>query len=192
LPSETPSPEAPKPPPQPPEEPALEPPPAPVESVPSRPETGDESQPKATEPHAAKTIDANKLLAGIKKLSLRFRSTERDPKNTLNLTIKRQALDALEQLDIEVEEKDPPVMMIDIKISGAADPFTVVISAVVGCPVPGGKLVAVWKQRKQVVSIPAQRLRQDQILRVLRIGAKDFFDRFVEDVRKARNKVKFD
>ncbi|MBU4271227.1 MAG: serine/threonine protein kinase [Planctomycetes bacterium] len=197
-PDDTPSPEAAEPSPspietppsQPAEEPAPEPPTTPVEPATPKPET-DETQPKPVIPPATKTISASELLAGIEKLSLQFRSSDRDPKSTLNLTIRRQALDAVKQLGIEVEEKDPPVMIIDIKASTTADLFTVVISADVGCPIPDGRLARVWTQSKQVVSIPSQRLRQDQVLRMLRIGAKDFFDRFVDDVRKARVKAKF-
>ncbi len=181
--------EEPVPEPTPQEEPVPEPT-TPVEPATPKPET-DETQPKPETPPAVKTISASELLAGIEKLSLRFQSSDRDPKSTLNLTIKRQALAAVKQLGIEVEEKDPPVLIINIKVSKTADLFTVVISADVGCLIPDGRLARVWTQSKQVVSIPSQRLRQDQVLRMLRIGAKDFFDRFVDDVRKARAKVKF-
>ena len=188
APEPTPPAEEPAPEPTPPaEEPAPEPTP-PVE--PATPKT-DDSQPKPATPPATKTISASELLASVEKLSLHFRSSDRDPKSTLNLTIKRQALDAVKQLGIKVEEKDPPVLIINIKASKTADLFTVVISAEVGCPIPDGRLARVWTQSKQVVSLPAQRLRQDQMLRMLRIGAKDFFEQFVDDVRKARVKVKF-
>ncbi len=199
-PVETPPPQeepTPEPPPQ--EEPTPEPPPqewptpelptTPEEPVPPKPET-DETQPKPATPPTTKTISASELLASVKKLSLRFRSSDRDPKSTLNLTIKRQALDAVKQLGIKVEEKDPPVLIINIKASKTADLFTVVISADVGYPLPDGRLGRVWTQSRQVVSLPTQRLRQDQILRMLRIGAKGFFEQFVDDVRKARAKVK--
>lgn len=206
-PDDTPSPEAAEPSPSPvetpplhpAEEPTPEPPPqewptpelptTPVEPATPKPET-DETQPKPATPPATRTISASELLARVKKLSLQFRSSDRDPKSTLNLTIKRQALDAVKQLGIKVEEKKPPVLIIHIKASKTADLFTVVISADVGYPLTDGRLGRVWSHRKQVVSLPTQRLRQDQILRMLRIGAKDFFDRFVDDVRKARAKVK--
>ena len=171
-----------------PKEPAPEPTPSAEPATPNA--EPKETPPKSEKPAAPKTIDPKEMLAGVKKVSVQFQSSDSDPQSTLNLTIKRQALDALKQLGIEVEEKDPPVLLIKVSISKAADSFTVVIAAGVFCPDPHNKPLLVWKQSKQVVSMPAQRVRQDQLLRMLRLGAKDFFDRFVDDVRQARINAK--
>ena len=161
----------------------------PVES-PTPKEEPKETPPKTEKPAAPKP-NAAALLAGVKKLSVHIKSSDTDPQSTLNLTIKRQALEAIKQLGIEIEEKDPPALLIEVHVSKTADTFSVVIVAGVVCPGPQDKLFLVWKQNKQIVSMPAGRARQDQVLRMLRKGAKDFFDRFADDVRKARINAKF-
>ncbi|NLF07210.1 MAG: hypothetical protein GX594_04410, partial [Pirellulaceae bacterium] len=168
--------------------------PSPEPKQPDEAEQPSEQEPEESKPAppTEKKPDPETLLAGVKKIAVRFRSSDPDPSSTLNLTIKRQALDALKQLGIDVEDDASSLLVIDVKISSAGDVFNVEILSIVGCPLQGyDKPVAVWKLAKPVVSIPTQRLRQDQVLRVLRIGAKDFFDQLVEDVRKARIHAKF-
>jgi hypothetical protein len=186
-------------PPRQPEQPPATPPtqPPPVEPTPApeppaaTPSPEPQQPPPETKPPAGKKIDPAKLLADVKKLSVRFKSSDPDQKSTLNLTIQRQAEDALKQLGITDGEGKPPIMQIEVVVSQSGDLFTVQLAALVACPIPkqvvsDNRLVVVWKLQRQIVSIPAQRLKPEQVKRALRLGAKEFFDQFVEDVRQAR------
>ncbi|MBN1394934.1 MAG: serine/threonine protein kinase [Pirellulales bacterium] len=199
-------------PPRPVEEPAPEPPPQeepapdPSPAAPGAPQPkAEDPRPNPTKPSAERKPGPNELLAGVKKMFLLIQSNQ-NPNSTINLTIKRQALDALKELDIEVEElpasnrldadfdeKDPTkmVMLLQIKVSKSADMFSVVLTGGAGRPVSKVKLAAVWHRTESVVSLPTTRPRQDQVLRMLRIGAKEYFDQFVDKVRKARVEAKF-
>ena len=165
--------------------------PAPEPAKPA-PDSKDKSPPEESKSPTEKPIDTIKLLAGIEEISLRFRSSDPDPASKLNLTISRQATDALKQLGIKEAEKAADLMLVDVKISRTAALFSVELDVKVGCLVPGRpQHVVVWKHFGRIAAIPAQKLRSDQVLRVLRMGAREFFDRFTDDVRKARVDAKF-
>lgn len=168
--------------------------PAPPESKPVEPKLSEDEKPLEAKPSTPteKKPDLSVLLAGVKKVSVKYRSSDNDPSSALNITVKRQVTEALKQLGIEVDKAASSLMLIDVRISDASDAFTVKIFAIVACPIENyEKPVAVWQLSKQVLSVPSKRIRPDQILRVLRIGAKDFFDQFVDAVRKARIDAKF-
>jgi serine/threonine protein kinase len=195
-------PQPPAPLPQKPVEPPAEPPPAeptpteptPPETPPAAPPSEPPPSPPETQPPAAKKLNPAEMLAEVKKVSLRFKSSDPDQKSTLNLTIQRQAAEALKQLGITDAEGKPPIMQIEVQVTQSADLFTVQLAALVACPIPNqvvpdNRLIIVWKLQRQIVSIPAQRIRPEQAMRALRLGAKEFFDQFIEDVRQARVQV---
>lgn len=164
------------------------------ESKPAVPEKPEEKQPAETKPASPpkKKLDANLLISKIKKVSIVFQSSDRDSSSTLNLTVKRQVMDALEQLGIKSDKNAQAVMVVDVRISKSSNAFTVEIYSALGCNIEGHKKpIKVWEQKKQVVSILSQRVREPQMLHVLRIGTKEFFNQLVDDVRKARIHAKF-
>ena len=79
-------------------------------------------------------------------------------------------------------------MELELKAS-TADPPSLVLTAELVCHAPDGSNASVWKLSGSVAVL---RGRQDPaaIKLLLRPGTRQFFKKFVEDVRDARSKVK--
>ena len=109
-------------------------------------------------PPAAKPIDTDALLAGLKK----FRFISRNPIRTskmLNTFVEHLAAEIFTRRNIQVATTSSNVMELDVKASSDADSFTVVLTAELKCRAPDGKVVTAWKKSKQIVDL--HRGRQD-------------------------------
>ena len=144
-------------------------------------------------PPAEKVVDPVALFASLtpnSQISLHWRTNDSDTKSTLNLTVVQQTLDMAKHLRLVPAKNAPFAMFITVKASNTAEVFSVVLAAELKYNDSKGGDVVVWKQSKQVVSLDPRRIRPEQAVNALRVGTGNFFDKFVEDLRRARsNKV---
>ena len=173
---------------QPPETKPSNPPaePAPTEKP---PEKKDKPEPPPSQPEKPVEIDKVKLLANVKQISFHCADSDAASKGFYAI-VQHLAGDAVKSLHpaIEVAAKSPDVMELELKAS-TADPPSLVLTAELIWHAPDGGNVPVWKLSESVAVL---RGRQDPaaIKLLLRPGTRQFFKKFVEDVRDARSKVK--
>jgi len=168
--------------------------PSPPEAAPSTPHeppaAEPESKPPPEEKPSAEPPDPIKLLAGMKTLGLHIRSTDPDKNSYLNQTVVREAVGAARQLGLSPPGvSGSPVMEITISATESGDVLTVVLAAEVKYSPARETVVSLWKEEKRVASIALQRVRPEQVQKVLKAGISKFFDQFVADVRRARQKT---
>ena len=119
-------------------------------------------------------------------ICFRFHSSDPDPKSTLNLTVARQAFEAAKQVRLTPVENAPFAMFVEVNAATTADSFSVSLNAELKYHDASGAEVTCWSQSKQIVSLG--RVRPEQAIKVLRLGASKFFDQFADQVRRARSK----
>ncbi len=161
------------------------PPPAPAPT--EKPPEKKQNQPPPPQPEKPAEIDRDKLLANLKDISFHVADSDSETKG-LAAIVQRLAGVAVKSLHpgIDVVDKSPNVMELELKPSTAADSTALVLTAELKCRAPDGSNVSVWKNSDTLVP------RQDPmaVKLFLRPRAQKFFKKFTDDVRKARSKLK--
>lgn len=168
--------------------PVVKPAPPPAPAKPAK-------QPEPAAPPPEEPVDTDALLAGLKQISVRLTNTlAPNPKNYLSSVIATQAKGAARRLDIELVEKAPDVMEIDMSLATEKDLLSVVLSARLKCPAPNGKTVTAWEKSEKVLSGNPKKMNPAMVLRVLNANvgkiADKFFEQFAADVKRARERAR--
>jgi serine/threonine-protein kinase len=169
------------------------PPAAPVESKPAeeqKPAAAVAEPGKAPDEKAA-AVNTDEVLAKLKKISIRLGpSIEPNAKASLNQSVMNQAKVAARQLGLEIVDKDPNVLEVGLGVTTDANKFNILLTAELKCPGSDGKEVSVWKKSEPILTGDATKMNPNQVMRLLRTNAgklaNKFFERFAEDLKKAR------
>jgi eukaryotic-like serine/threonine-protein kinase len=145
----------------------------------------------------APAVNPDEVLAGLKKISLRLGpSIEPNAKGSLNQSVMNQAKVAARQLGLEIVDKDPNVLEVGLSVTADGGKFNVLLTAELKCPDPGakdGKEISIWKKSEPILTGDPTKMNQNQVMRVLRTNASKlankFFDQFIGDLKKAREKA---
>ena len=136
-------------------------------------------------------VNVIELLAGLKKISIRLGpSFDATAKSSLNQSVTNQAKVAVRKLGVELVEKAPNVLEVNLSTTTANEKFNVVLTAELKCPGSDGKEVSVWKKSEPILSVDPTKMDEAKVMKLLRTTAgkraNEFFERFIEDLKKAR------
>lgn len=137
----------------------------------------------------SKGSDIGSIAASTGELTRLFnpRTDHSNLKSPFNLTLGRQALEAVTEAGLTPAEKSPNIMHIRVKAADDAKGRSVILTAWLECPSPSGT-VTVWRQEKTIASFG--RIKPEAALRQVRQGAGKFFETFRGDVQRAKAKSK--
>jgi serine/threonine-protein kinase len=146
-------------------------------------------QPPPPQPEKPAEIDKDRLLANLKDISFHVADSDSESKG-LGAIVQRLAGVAVKSLHpgIDVVDKSPNVMELELKPSTTADSTALVLTAELKCRAADGSIVSVWKHSDTLVP----RKDPTAVKLFLRPRAQKFFKKFTDDVRKARSKFKAD
>lgn len=129
-----------------------------------------------------------KLLAGATELAFVINPNDQKPNGKLAVIIKRQVFETIDELNIRHVANGRNVMNIYLKLVRRGDLLAATLTAELKCFDSGGKLVVVWKGRREL-AFP--RLSpQEEFLHDFQKKTRELFSAFAKQVRKAREQVK--
>ena len=111
----------------------------------------------------------------------------------MSSVVTTQAKGAARQLGLELAEKDPNVMEVELNLANDKGLISVVLSAELKCPARMEKSSRCGRRASKILAADPAKMNPALVLRVLNTSASKFADKFFEqfsaDVKQARAKA---